>query len=198
MERHSTISLSEPRGLADGFRRYERFSVTRRSGSDESRFERDILRCGHVVGILPVDPERDEIILVRQFRVGAYLARREMETIEIPAGGVDAGEVIEQAARRECREETGLDPLKLLPVLELTPAPAFADELMTLFLARVDARQAPLRAGNSDEAEDISVVRCKIDEGVGLVGRNAVHSAPTLVALQWLSLNRLTIASLLG
>jgi ADP-ribose pyrophosphatase len=195
-EPHDTISLSEARMLGQGYRRYERFSVARRGDDGESRFERDILRCGHVVGIVAVDPELDEIVLTRQFRLGAYLARREEATIEIPAGRVDGGETAEDAARRECREEIGLDPLRLLPVFELTPAPAWSDEFMTLFLARVDARQAPLRAGFTDD-EDISVVRCKIDDGIGLVGRKTAHSAPTVIALQWLRLNRDSIATLL-
>lgn len=190
------ICLSEPRTLGRGYRRYERFSVGRHCS--DVTFERDILRCGKVVGILAVDPDRDELVLTRQFRLGAYLAKCEEETIEIPAGRVDDGETIDHAARRECREEIGLDPLRLVPVLALSPAPAWSDEIMTLFLARVDARQAPLRAGFAHEHEEISVVRYKIDDGIGLVALAAVHSAPTVIALQWLKLNLGAIGALLN
>jgi ADP-ribose pyrophosphatase len=195
--RGGTICLSEPHTLGPGYRKYDRFSVTRRDPRPNFSFERDILRCGRVVGILPIDPGLDELVLTRQFRLGAYLAKREEQTIEIPAGRVDQGEPIEDAAIRECREEIGVDPLRLLPVFELTPAPAWSDEIMTLFIAKVDARHAPLRAGLAREHEDICVFRCRIDEGVNMVGLKAVHSAPTVIALQWLSLNRASIATLL-
>src|SRR3954471_9607160 len=66
---HSSVRLSGPETLARGFRNYDRFSVTlRESGAAETTFEREVLRSGAVVGVLPVDFMRREIVLIRQFR----------------------------------------------------------------------------------------------------------------------------------
>ena len=46
--------------------------------------------------------EKDEIVLVRQFRPALG-----QDTLEFPAGGIDQGETPEQAAIRELHEETG-------------------------------------------------------------------------------------------
>ena len=193
------LSDSQPVSHGRGDRRYERFSVrlTQEDGHSLS-FERDVLRCGKVVGVLAIDPARDQVVLTRQFRLGAYLAAGEHETLEIVAGRMDPGEHRTETARRECHEEIGVEILQLVPLLEMMPAPAWADEWMTLFLARVDASLTPDRAGVADEQENIAVVRCSVDEALELVSKRLVHSAPTIIALQWLALNRSSVSRLLA
>ena len=194
----ASVKLSAPRSIGRGFRDYQHFSVEiTRSTGELAKLDRDVLRCGPVVGVLALDPEREEVVLTRQFRLGAYLARAESETLEIVAGRIDPGESAIDAARRECREEIGVDAMRLVPVLELSPAPAWSDEFMTLFVATVDARELPARAGAAHEQEDIAVVRYTIDGAVGLLAQKIVHSAPTVIALQWLRLNRESVLALL-
>jgi 8-oxo-dGTP diphosphatase len=50
-------------------------------------------------GVVVLD-ERDRVLLMRRDGEGTW---------GLPGGGVEAGETWEQAARRECREETGWD-----------------------------------------------------------------------------------------
>ena len=66
--------------------------------------EREIVSVRDAVGVLPVDAD-GRVHLVRQSRpaVSRILT-------EIPAGLIDEGETPEEAARRECEEETGLRP----------------------------------------------------------------------------------------
>src|SRR5437763_4808324 len=51
-----TVSLSQAERLGTGFRSYDRFVISRpeRTGQGAS-FEREVLRSGIVVGVLPVD-----------------------------------------------------------------------------------------------------------------------------------------------
>jgi len=192
------LTMSEPKLLGRGFRDYERYSVQLgRSGEAPVRLERDVLRRGPVVGVLALDLERDEVVLTRQFWLGTFLSHDETETLEIVAGRIDAGEDVVEAARRECREEIGTEAAQLRPVMQLSPAPAWSDETMTLFLAVIDLPNVPARAGASHEQEEIAVVRYKTDEAIGLVGQKLVQSAPTIVALQWPKLNRDSIPTLL-
>jgi ADP-ribose pyrophosphatase len=184
-----------PQRLASGFRHYDRFTVTLSSGQKDVRsFERELLRSGPVVGILPVDLQRHEIVLVRQFRLGGHLATGLGEMVEIPAGRVDAGETAENAARRECLEEIGVRPARLVALFGFAPAPALTDEFMHLFLAQIDAVSVPPRAGLAHEAEEIATIRYPIGEVAGMLSANCLHSAPTLVALQWLTANQATLA----
>ena len=191
------LMLSEAQLLGRGFRDYERYSVqVGRDGDVPARFERDVLRCGRVVGVLAIDPERDEVVLIRQFRLGAFPAIGETDTLEIVAGRIDPGENAGEAARRECLEEIGVKAVKLWPIMQLSPAPAWSDESMTLFLAVTDSRRLPTRAGATHEHEETEIARYPTDEAIGLIPGKTIHSAPTIIALQWLRMNRESIPTL--
>jgi hypothetical protein len=47
-----------------------------------SAFERELLRSGRVVGVLPTEFVRREILLIRQFRLGGRLALDRGEIVE--------------------------------------------------------------------------------------------------------------------
>jgi 8-oxo-dGTP pyrophosphatase MutT (NUDIX family) len=83
----------------------------------------------HAVGVLPIDRE-GHVHLVGQWRVplGRY-------SWEMPEGGVEQGEDIEHAARRECEEEAGVVCGRLLKVLEMDLSNSVSDEMATCFLA---------------------------------------------------------------
>ena len=81
------------------------------------------------VVILAKDDE-GRILTVRQYRLPI---RDELE--ELPAGRRDQGEPPLAAAQRELREETGYRAGRWRELLEFYPAPGFASERMTAFLA---------------------------------------------------------------
>jgi ADP-ribose pyrophosphatase len=151
-------------------------------------FEREVLKSGVVVGVLPVDFQRQQVVLARQFRLGGHLALDRGDMIEIVAGRVDPGESPEDAACRECHEEIGTSALKLKRLAAFTPAPALSDEFMILFLAHVDAGTIPAWAGNPCENEEIAVVRLTIIEAIEMLEAGLLHSGPTIIALHWLAL----------
>jgi ADP-ribose pyrophosphatase len=190
-DRARSVVLSEPARLGAGFRNLDRFSVSLpdRTGVKVT-FERDVLRSGPVVGVLPIDFERQQVVLTRQFRLGGHLAANRGEMVEIVAGRVDEGERPADAARRECYEEIGTLPLMLTRLFDFTPAPALSDEIMTLFLATIDASKALDWAGAPHENEEIAVVSYTIADTIELLEARALYSGPTIIALQWLAQNR--------
>jgi ADP-ribose pyrophosphatase len=110
---------------------------------------REVVEHPGAVVVAAVDASGD-VILVRQYRhpLRGYL-------LELPAGGLEPGEDATDAAKRELREEVGLEATTWTPLGCFYSSPGFANERLEAFLAtglrEVDA--------DPDEDEDIEVVR---------------------------------------
>lgn len=194
-DRRAQARVSEGRTIGAGFRTLERHAValdTRTHG--QQRFERDMLRSGPVVGVLPIDLAQQRVVLIRQFRVAAALAADLGDMIEIVAGRQDPGESAEAAARRECVEEIGAAPRGLLQIMRFMPAPALTDEVMTLFLADLDSGSLPEAAGLADEHEFIQPFGVTMDQALAALDAGRFLNAPLIISLQWLRANRPRLA----
>jgi ADP-ribose pyrophosphatase len=192
------VALSAPELLAKGYRDYQRYRLTLKGeGHAPLPQTRDVLRGGKVVAVLPVDLVRDEIVLIRQFRLPAHLANGRGDLIEIVAGRVEAGEALTDAARRECVEEIAVTPAALVELFSYLTTPGITDEEVTVFLAAVDAARVPERSGAAIEGEQIGTIRVAIDDAIAALNKNAMRNGPLLIALQWLALNRGRLAELL-
>lgn len=114
--------------------------------------ERNFHIVDHVdaVTILPVDQDGN-VWFVTQFRVGA-----ECELLELPAGVMDAGEAPIETARRELREEIGMDCRELIPLGGFWMAAGYSNEYMHCFLAK-DLTSAPLEQ-DEDEFLKLSTI----------------------------------------
>jgi hypothetical protein len=75
------VELTGPENRGGGIYRYERYRVK----LEGAMLERDAVRIGRVVVILPIDLDRDEIVLIRQFRLGAHLALGVVDSSKVPA-----------------------------------------------------------------------------------------------------------------
>jgi len=135
------VVISHRELVAGGFHSYERFRF--RLATADTPQTRDILRSGSVVAVLPVDLERDEIVLLQQFRLAAHVANGKGNLIEIVAGYVEKNESPIAAARRECIEELGVAPGALSELFTYFTSPGMSDEQITLFLGVVDAARIP-------------------------------------------------------
>jgi ADP-ribose pyrophosphatase len=191
-DRAVDVSLSPPERPAKGFFDYQRFRVTLPSG-DQTR---DVVRAGKVVAVLPLDIERSEIVMIRQFRPAAHLANGNGDLVEIVAGRVEAGESLAETARRECQEEIGVAPKALIELFAYLPTPGLTDEEVTLFVAAVDGSRVPERT-HPTEGEYIRVIRVPIEAALDALTKGTMHNGPLVVALQWLALNRSRLGELL-
>jgi len=95
------------------------------------------------VTIVPVDGD-GRIWLVRQYR---HPARQEL--LELPAGTLEDGELPEECALRELREEVGKAAGKLEKIGAFYLAPGYSTEFMHVYLAR-ELSDDPL-PGDDDE-----------------------------------------------
>ena len=180
------VELTGPENRGGGIYRYERYGVK----LDGAAFERDAVRIGRVVVILPIDLDRDELVLIRQFRLGAHLALGKGDLVEVPAGRVERGEDVADAAHRECQEEIGVVPQVLVPLFDLMPSAGSSDEHMFFFLGVVDSSKVPERAGAAHEQEDTRPLRVPIERALEALKAGGLHYGAAVLALQWLALNR--------
>ena len=188
-DRPIDAALTRPELIGRGLYRYERFRVTL-PDSAHGPLTRDVVRVGRVVVIVTVDLARDEVVLIRQFRLGAHLAIGQGDLIELPAGRVEPGEEPIDAARRECLEEIGVAPRTLVPIFSVLPSPGMSDEHMTFFLGVVDAAKLPARAGAPHEQEETRPLRVPIDRALEALAAGSLHYGAGVLGLQWLALNR--------
>jgi ADP-ribose pyrophosphatase len=192
------VKILERKRLVPAYYAYDQYRFTHRGpAGDVSEQTRVILQIGRVAAVITVDLARDEIVLLRQFRLAAHLATGRGEMVEIVAGRVEDGEDTLQAARRECREEIGAEPARLVPVLRFMPAAGVDHELATLFLADINAETIAARAGAANESEEIVPFRVSIDDALTALAAGTFVNGYTVIALQWLALNRARLADIL-
>jgi ADP-ribose pyrophosphatase len=190
-DRKASVTLKGPLPVGQGYMRYERYELAiHRTGEEPLLQQRDVLRASGVAAVLPIDLEREQLVLIRQFRLPAHLATGRGEMVEIVAGRLEPGEAASDAARRECVEEIGVAPERLVELYSALPTPGFTDEYITYFLGFVDATKVPARAGAVEENEDTRPFVVSIDDAVAALDHGQIANGLLISALQWLALHR--------
>jgi 8-oxo-dGTP pyrophosphatase MutT (NUDIX family) len=110
---------------------------------------REVVAHPGAIVVAAVDAE-NQVYLVRQYRhpIGRRL-------LELPAGTLEPDEEPLAAAKRELREEVGLEAREWTPLGLFYSSPGFANERLHAFLAR-ELTTVP---SDPDDDEDISVIR---------------------------------------
>ena len=134
---------------------------------------REVVEHSPAVCIVPVD-ENGDVILVRQYRKPAEAA-----LLEIPAGGVEEGEVSEEAVLRELQEEIGYTAGKLVHLSSFWVAPGWATEFMHAYLA-MELTSASLPA---DDDEYITVERVPLESIPGLIESGEIQDSKSIASL---------------
>ena len=165
--------------------RHERFG-----GGWTEVMSRELFRRGHAAVVLPYDPARDAVVLIEQFRIGAYAAGFAPWLIEPVAGMVEAGETPEEVARREAVEEAGCEITELEPIGTVLSSPGICSEVFHLYCGRVDSEGVGGIHGLEHEHEDIRAFTLPLDTALAHLAKGEYNKAITIMTLQWLALNR--------
>ncbi len=159
-------------------------------GGQSGILKREVFERGHAAAVLPYDPLRDEIVLIRQFRAGAYVAGRHPWTWEIVAGILEGEESPEQLIRREAVEEAALEIRDVIPMHAVVLSPGACSETCATYLGRVDSAKAGGVYGLESEGENILVKVLPFSEARAMLDRDEIGNAIGVIALQWLALHR--------
>lgn len=205
MRAENNIEVFEKQAIYEGHVKLFQYQLRFRlfSGEWSEIIHRECFQSHHAVGVLLIDPERDEIILIEQFRVGAYQSQdnqdfedfsREDKTpwmLELIAGVIEpvTDESIEAVAKRESLEEAGCEILDLIPVCEFYTSPGVSTGKFSIFCGRIKGPHPGGIFGLKEEHEDIRVHVFPRKTVYDFVKNGRIHNAPTLIAVQWLMLN---------
>ncbi|MCG7505196.1 NUDIX domain-containing protein [Mesorhizobium retamae] len=164
------------------------FDYRRRDGVWETQVRQTYDR-GDGAAILPFDPDRGTVLLVRQFRWPAFVTGHKEPLIEVCAGLLDKDDP-ETCIRKEAEEELGyrLNSVKLL----LTPymSPGSVTERLWLFAARYSPADRISEGGGApEEGEDIEVLEMPVDDAIAAISDGRIIDAKTILLLQHLKLN---------
>jgi ADP-ribose pyrophosphatase len=183
-----------------GFFRLERYRLRHElfSGGMSRVLTRELFERGHAAAVLPYDPERDAVVLIEQFRIGALDDAHGPWLLEIVAGVTEAGEGTEDLVRREAVEEAGCALQELQPICEFLVSPGGTSERISLFCGRVDSTTVNGMHGVHEEGEDIMVHVLPLQEALRAVTQGRIRSASPIIALQWLALHRDEVRALWG
>ena len=162
----------------------------RRSDGTWQRLDREVFDRKHAAAVLPIDPRRGTVILVRQFRLPPFLTGYKTPMVEVIAGALDH-DAPDVCARREAMEEAGIEVSDLKEVFHCFMSPGAVTERMHLFVGSYSARAAK-GGGLQDEGEDIEVLEMPLADALAMVASGEIADAKTIMLLQWAQLERIT------
>jgi len=188
---HSDVKILHQQVVYQGHFQLEQWKVQFRlfNGGWSTPRLREVFERGEAVGVLLFDTNSDQLVLIEQFRVGIASKAKSPWLIEIVAGVMDKGESLEQVARRETQEETGLEIMNLLPICQYWVSPGGSSERIYLFCGQVDAELAQGIHGLVEEGEDIRLHVLSLKAAYNLLNQGKINNGSTIIALQWLQHN---------
>lgn len=186
------IRNHEVETISEGFAplRRHRFELRRRAGTWE-RQEREVYERDDAASVLPYDPGRGTVLLVRQFRLPLHLRGEDADLIETCAGLLE-GQDPETCIRREAEEELGLRLRQVTRVFAAYMSPGGVTERSFLFVAPYDPADRIGRGGGAEhEGEDIEVLELPFDEALAMTRAGAIVDGKAIMLLQHIALEGL-------
>jgi len=172
--------------ISRGFGLLEKVSIDRRR-FDKGRqtYSRELYDTGDGAAILLYDPSRSTVILVRQFRLPAFLADNRESLIEVCAGKLE-GDDPDVCIVKEVAEETGFTIKNPQRLFEAYSSPGSFAEKLTFFAAPYRAQDRTGKGGGLDhEAEDIEVLELTLDDALAMIETGEIVDAKTILLLQY-------------
>jgi ADP-ribose pyrophosphatase len=190
------VKIAKKETSFQGYFRVDRYHLKHRlfEGGWSAEFTREVFERGHAACVVLYDADLDQVVLVEQFRIGAYAAlsspwwddRASPWLVELVAGIIDEGETPEGVIRRETLEEAGCAVGEMVPVVKYLVSPGGSSETMYIFCGQVDAATADGVHGMTEEHENIRVITMPTEEVFRRLDEGRINNSMTIIGLQWL------------
>ncbi|KJF75790.1 GDP-mannose pyrophosphatase [Klebsiella aerogenes] len=160
------------------------YELTRRDGS-VVRHKREVYDRGNGATVLLYNPNKQSVVLVRQFRVATWVnGNPDGMLIETCAGLLD-NDAPEVCIRKEAIEETGYQVGEARKVFELYMSPGGVTELIYFFIAEYSEAQRANRGGGVDD-EDIEVLELPFVRALEMIASGEIQDGKAVILLQYL------------
>lgn len=167
-----------------------RFEYRRRDGRWQTHVRQTYDR-GNGAVILPYDPDRGTVLLVRQFRLPAYVSGHPEPLVEACAGLLDRDDPA-ACIIREAEEELGYRLSAPVHVFDAFMSPGSVTERLSFFFARYSpADRINDGGGDEGEGEDIEVLELSMDDAMLGIASGSIIDGKTIMLLQKLKLSGL-------
>jgi ADP-ribose pyrophosphatase len=188
------VKILEEKACYQGFFTMKKLSLQHKlfNGDWGKPLTRELFERGEAAAVLLFDPKLDVVVLTEQFRIGA-LNEPSPWIFELVAGMIEPGESPSDVAIRETLEESGAVITQLTPICQYLVSPGGTNEKLHVFMALVDSTNIGGIHGLSTEGEDILVHKISRQQAYEAVTSGAINNAATIIALQWLELNRASV-----
>ena len=189
-DQHRVQILARDR-VFSGFLAIDRYTIVHEklNGSLSEPITRLVLERGDAAAVLPFDPETKRLVLVRQFRLPAFVRGDGGWLWEVIAGTCEPGRAPEEVARSEALEEAGYRLGPLVHLATIYPSPGGSSERIYLYWTDLrQARRVAPGGGLAHSGEDIHVSAFTLEEALRMVREGEIVDAKTIIALQHVAL----------
>jgi nudix-type nucleoside diphosphatase (YffH/AdpP family) len=160
-----------------------RFDLKRRDGVWEPQV-RECYDRGNAAVILPYDPKRKTVLLVRQFRLPVHLQGDDSLLIEACAGLLE-GDDPETCIRKEAGEELGYKLSTVKHLYDIYMSPGSVTEKLSFFSCHYSpSDRVSSGGGNAHEGEDIEVIEMTLNAAWSKVKNGEIIDAKTVLLIQ--------------
>jgi ADP-ribose pyrophosphatase len=135
--------------------------------------KREIIEHKGAVAVLPVRAD-GKIVLVSQFRKAT-----DEVLLELPAGGMNAGEDPQACVGRELIEECGLVAQRMTLLFSCFLAPGYSSELIHIFLAE-ELEQVEAQP---EEDENLEIGEYELDDLLQLLDAGKIRDSKTICGI---------------
>ncbi|MBL8906328.1 MAG: NUDIX domain-containing protein [Rhizobiales bacterium] len=186
------IQILKKEVLLDEWSVVTKYTIDYRRGDGRHETQiRQVYDRGDGAALLPYDPGRGRVLLVRQFRMPAWVNGKNGMLIEACAGLLDRQDP-ESCIRKEAEEELGYRIGRPRLVFSPYTSPGSVSERLYCFIAEYSPADRISRGGGSEhEGEDIEVLEIDAREALGMIADGRIIDAKTIMLLQYARLEKL-------